>query len=172
MSDIRPAIVLTLLFTALLGLAYPLAITGVGQAVMPAQANGSLVMRGGAVVGSSLIGQSFASERYFHGRPSATSAADPADASRTIDAPYNAANSTGSNLGPSSKSLFEAVQARAAALGTGPHPADLVTASASGSIRTSPRPGRWRRSGGWRAGATCRRRKCASWSSAASRAAS
>ncbi len=132
MSCIRPALVLTLLFTLLLGLAYPLAITGVGQVLMPAQANGSLITRGGVVVGSSLIGQAFVSERYFHGRPSATSAADPADASKTIDAPYNAANSTGSNLGPSSKALLEAVQARAAALGTGPQPADLVTASASG----------------------------------------
>jgi K+-transporting ATPase ATPase C chain len=132
MSYIRPAIVLTLLFTLLLGLAYPLAITGIGQAAMPAQANGSLVTRGGVVVGSSLIGQSFTSERYFHDRPSTTSAADPSDATKTVDAPYNAANSTGSNLGPSSKALLEAVQARAAALGPGPQPADLVTASASG----------------------------------------
>jgi K+-transporting ATPase ATPase C chain len=132
MSHIRPALVLLTAFTLLLGLAYPLAITGVGQAVLPAQANGSLVSRGGAVVGSSLVGQHFASARYVHGRPSATSAADPADAAKTIEAPYNAANSTGSNLGPSSRALLDAVAARAAALGPGPQPADLVTASASG----------------------------------------
>jgi len=132
MSVIRPAFVLTLLFTLLTGLLYPLAITGIGQVLMPARANGSLITRSGVVVGSSLIGQAFASERYFHSRPSATSTADPADASKTIDAPYNAAASTGSNLGPSSKALLEAVEGRAKALGPGAQPADLVTASASG----------------------------------------
>lgn len=132
MSQIRPALVLTLLFTLLLGLAYPLLLTSIGQAALPAQANGSLLTRDGAVVGSALIGQSFASDRYFHGRPSATSAADPADAAKTIDAPYNAANSTGSNLGAASKALRDAVEARARALGAGPQPADLVTASGSG----------------------------------------
>lgn len=132
MSHFRPALVLLVIFTLLTGLIYPLAITGIGQAVLPAQANGSLVTRNGVVIGSSLIGQNFASERYFHGRPSATSTADPADASKTIDAPYNAASSTGSNLGPSSKALLEAVEARAKALGEGPQPADLVTTSASG----------------------------------------
>ena len=132
MSHLRPALVLLALFTLLLGIVYPLAVTGIGQVALPAQANGSQVTRSGAVVGSSLVGQSFTSQRYFQGRPSATSAADPADASKTIDAPYNAANSTGSNLGPSSKALLDAVTARAAALGTGPQPADLVTASASG----------------------------------------
>jgi len=132
MSVIRPALVLTLLFTLLTGLLYPLAITGIGQALLPAQANGSLITRGGVIVGSSLIGQTFAAERYFQGRPSATSAADPADASKTVDAPYNAAASTGSNLGPASKALLEAVEARAKAIGPGAQPADLVTASASG----------------------------------------
>jgi potassium-transporting ATPase KdpC subunit len=132
MSHLRPALVLTVLFTLLTGLIYPLAITGIGQAVLPAQANGSLISRNGVVIGSELIGQSFSGTRYFHGRPSTTSAADPADASKTVDAPYNAANSTGSNLGPSSKALLEAVEARAKALGSGPQPADLVTASASG----------------------------------------
>ncbi len=132
MSHLRPALVLLVFFTLLTGLIYPLAITGIGQTIFPAKANGSLVNRNGVVIGSSLIGQSFASERYFHGRPSATSTADPADASKTIDAPYNAASSTGSNLGPSSKALLEAVEARAKALGKGPQPADLVTASASG----------------------------------------
>lgn len=132
MSQLRAALVLTVLFTLLTGLAYPLAVTGLGQALFPVQANGSLVKRGDTVIGSALIGQSFTSDRYFQGRPSATSAADPADATKTVDAPYNAANSTGSNLGPSSKALADAVEARAKALGEGPQPADLVTASASG----------------------------------------
>jgi potassium-transporting ATPase KdpC subunit len=132
MSLIRPTLVLLILFTLLTGLIYPLAITGIGQLVFPVQANGSLVTRNGVVIGSSLIGQNFASDRYFQGRPSATSAADPADSSKTVDAPYNAAASSGSNLGPSSKALLEAVEARAKGLGAGPQPADLVTASASG----------------------------------------
>lgn len=132
MAQLRAALVLTVLFTLLTGLAYPLAVTGIGQVLLPHQANGSLVRRGDALIGSALIGQNFASERYFQGRPSATSASDPADATKTIDAPYNAANSTGSNLGPSSKALADAVEARARALGEGPQPADLVTASASG----------------------------------------
>lgn len=132
MSHLRPAIVLVLLFTGLTGLAYPLGLTAFSQAVLSAQANGSLVSRDGVVVGSSLIGQNFTSERYFHGRPSATTAPDPADPSKSVASPYNAASSTGSNLGASSKALAEAVEARAKALGQGPQPADLVTASASG----------------------------------------
>jgi K+-transporting ATPase ATPase C chain len=132
MSLIRPTFFLLILFTILTGVIYPLAITGIGQVLFPAQANGSLVTRNGAIVGSSLIGQNFASDRYFQGRPSATSTADPADASKTIDAPYNAASSTGSNYGATSKALLEAVESRAKALGSGPQPADLVTASASG----------------------------------------
>lgn len=132
MSQLRAALVLTVLFTVLTGLAFPLAMTGLGQALFPEQANGSLVKRGETVIGSALIGQNFTSDRYFQGRPSATSTADPADATKTVDAPYNAGNSTGSNLGPSSKALAEAVEARAKALGEGPQPADLVTASASG----------------------------------------
>jgi K+-transporting ATPase ATPase C chain len=129
---LRPAFVLTVLFTLVTGLAYPLAITGLAQGLMPHQANGSLVTKGDRVVGSELIGQAFTGPRYIHGRPSATSAADPADATKTVDAPYNAASSSGSNLGPSSKALLEAMQARAAALGLAQAPADLVTASASG----------------------------------------
>ncbi len=132
LSQLRPAVVLLLAFTLLTGLAYPLAVTGVGQLLFPAQANGSLISRNGQVVGSMLIGQNFTSERYFHGRPSATTAPDPADASKTVDAPYNAASSSGSNLGPSSKALIESVEARAKALGPGAQPADLVTASGSG----------------------------------------
>ena len=132
MSYIRPAFVLTVLFTLITGVGYPLAITGIAQVVFPVQANGSLLTRNGVIIGSSLIGQSFVSDRYFHGRPSATSGADPTDPSKTIDAPYNAASSTGSNLGPSSKVLLDAIAARAAALGNGPQPADLIMASASG----------------------------------------
>ncbi|MGJ0426240.1 potassium-transporting ATPase subunit KdpC [Methylocystis sp.] len=111
LSHLRPAIVMIVLFTALLGLAYPLAITGVAQLVMADKANGSLIERDGKVIGSSLIGQNFASDRYFHGRPSATTAPDPADSSKTIDVPYNASNSMGSNLGPTSKKLVDRVNA-------------------------------------------------------------
>ncbi|MBK5961512.1 potassium-transporting ATPase subunit C [Rhodoplanes elegans] len=132
LSILRPAVVLLVLFTLLTGVAYPLAVTGLAAVVAPHQAAGSLIVRDGTVVGSALIGQSFTSNRYFHGRPSATTAADPADPSKTIDAPYNAAASAGSNLAPSAKALQEAVAARAAALGVRPAPADLVTASASG----------------------------------------
>jgi K+-transporting ATPase ATPase C chain len=129
---LRPALVLLGLFTALTGIAYPLAVTGLAQLAFPTAANGSPVTVGGRVVGSALIGQSFTSERYFHGRPSATTGADPADPAKSVEDPYNAASSTGSNLGPSSAVLAEAVKARVAALGGGPVPADLVTASASG----------------------------------------
>jgi K+-transporting ATPase ATPase C chain len=113
-----------------------MAITGVAQALLPYQANGSLLQVGGNPVGSALIGQNFASDKYFHSRPSATQGTDPADASKTIDAPYNAANSTGSNLGPTSQKLLDRVKAdvaaKQAAGWTGPIPADSVTTSASG----------------------------------------
>ena len=133
---IRPAIVLLVLFSALTGLAYPLAITGVAQLVLSGQADGSLVTRNGVVVGSRLIGQNFTKAKYFHGRPSATQGPDPKDAGKTVDAPYNAANSTGSNLGPTSQKLIDRVKAavvadRAAGL-KGAVPADAVTTSASG----------------------------------------
>jgi K+-transporting ATPase ATPase C chain len=129
---LRPALVLLGAFSLLTGAAYPLAVTGVAQAVFPYQANGSRLLKDGAVVGSALIGQSFTSDRYFHGRPSATSAADPQDPAKMVESPYNAANSTGSNLGPSSAALNAAVADRVAALGGGVQPADLVTASGSG----------------------------------------
>ena len=136
LSQIRPAIVLLALFTLLTGFVYPMAITGVAQVLMPYQANGSLLQVGGNPVGSALIGQNFASDKYFHSRPSATQGPDPADASKTIDAPYNAANSTGSNLGPTSQKLLDRVKAdvaaKQAAGWTGPIPADSVTTSASG----------------------------------------
>lgn len=131
-SPLRPALVLLAAFTALTGIAYPLAVTGIAQVAFPAAANGSQVSVGGRVVGSALVGQSFTSERYFHGRPSATTAPDPQDPAKSVDAPYNGASSTGSNLAPSSAALAEAVKARVAALGGGPVPADLVTSSASG----------------------------------------
>ena len=135
LSQIRPAIVMIVLFSALTGLVYPLAITGIAQVVLARPANGSLETRNGVVVGSSLIGQVFTGDAYFHGRPSATSAPDPKDPTKTVDAPYNAANSSGSSLGPTSKKLIDRVKADVEALGGGPSkpvPADAVTTSASG----------------------------------------
>src|SRR5687767_8482380 len=98
MRELRPALTLIVLFTVLTGLIYPLAVTGIAQVLFPGQANGSLAVVDGKVVGSSLIGQVFSDDRYFQGRPSATVAPDPNDSSKTVDAPYNAANSAGSNL--------------------------------------------------------------------------
>lgn len=135
LSHLRPAIVMIVLFTALTGIAYPLAVTGIAQALLKSTADGSLVTRNGVVVGSALIGQTFATDRYFHGRPSATSAADPNDSTKTVDAPYNAANSSGSNLGPTSQKLIDRVKAAVASLAGSPAkpvPADAVTTSASG----------------------------------------
>lgn len=136
MNHIRPAIVMIVVMTLITGLAYPLAITGIAQAVFPHQANGSLIEKDGKVIGSALIGQNFTAEKYFHGRPSATTETDPKDASKTIPVPYAADNSSGSNLGPTSKDLIERVKGDAATLakqnpGT-PIPVDLVTTSASG----------------------------------------
>ncbi len=135
-SQLRPAIIMTVLFSVLTGLIYPLAITGIAQAVLARPANGSLVTKGGVVVGSSLIGQAFAGDVYFHSRPSATSAPDPKDATKTVDAPYNAANSSGSNLGPTSAKLVDRVKGDIEALRkeglAGPIPADAVTTSGSG----------------------------------------
>jgi potassium-transporting ATPase KdpC subunit len=136
LAQLRPAIVMIVLFTALTGLAYPLAITGIAQLVLHDKANGSVIERDGKVVGSTLIGQNFASDRYFHGRPSATSAPDPADSAKTVDAPYNAANSSGSNLGPTSQKLVDrvngAIEAEFAAGRVDIVAADAVTTSASG----------------------------------------
>lgn len=136
LKEIRPAIAILIILTAITGLAYPLAITGLAQAMFPARANGSLIERDGHVVGSELIGQQFNSDRYFHGRPSATTAPDPKDASKSVPSPYNAANSGGSNLGPTSKDLAERVKADVAKLKaenpSGTIPVDLVTTSASG----------------------------------------
>lgn len=136
LKEIRPAIVMMVLLTALTGLVYALAMTGIAQAVFPHQANGSLIMKDGKVIGSELIGQNFVDAKYFHGRPSATTDADPNDATKTVPAPYNAANSSGSNAGPTSKALFERVQGDADKLKAenpnAPVPVDLVTTSASG----------------------------------------
>jgi K+-transporting ATPase ATPase C chain len=134
-NQLRPAAVMVIAFTILTGLAYPLAITGVAQVIFPWQANGSLVERNGKVVGSALIGQVFADGKYFHGRPSATTEADPNDATKTVPAPYNAQNSSGSNLGPTSKSLIDRVKEdveKLRAESKKPVPVDLVTTSASG----------------------------------------
>ena len=136
LQHLRPALVLIVLFSALTGLVYPLAVTGIAQIAMPYQANGSLIEKDGAVIGSTLIGQGFKSDRYFHPRPSATTDTDPNDSSKTIDAPYNAANSSGSNLGPTSQKLVDrvkgGVEAWRSMAGPGPVPADAVTTSASG----------------------------------------
>src|SRR5580658_6953764 len=136
LREIRPAIVVLVVLTVLTGLAYPLAMTGIAEVIFPNQAQGSLIERGGAVVGSALIGQQFTSDKYFHGRLSATTAPDPNDSTKTVPAPYNAANSGGSNLGPSNKALIDRVQGDMETLKkenpSMPVPADLVTTSASG----------------------------------------
>ena len=136
LKEIRPAIVLLVALTLITGLAYPLAITGIAGVLFPHQAQGSLIERDGMVVGSELIGQVFTDDKYFHGRPSATTAPDPNDSTKTVPAPYNAANSGASNLGPSNKALIDRVQADIEKLKqenpSMPAPMDLVTTSASG----------------------------------------
>jgi K+-transporting ATPase ATPase C chain len=136
LREIRPAILILLLLTLITGLAYPLAMTEIANAIFPKQAQGSLIERDGKVVGSALIGQEFKEDKYFHGRPSATTAPDPADSTKTVPAPYNAANSGGSNLGPTSKALNDRVKedvdklkAENASIAV---PIDLVTTSGSG----------------------------------------
>jgi K+-transporting ATPase ATPase C chain len=136
LKEIRPAILILVLLTLITGLAYPLAMTAIAGVIFPRQAEGSLIEKDGKVVGSALIGQEFKDDRYFHGRPSATIAPDPADATKTVPAPYNAANSGGSNLGPTSKALNDRIKEDADKLkaenSTIPVPVDLVTTSASG----------------------------------------
>jgi len=136
LKEIRPAVLILIALTLITGLAYPLAMTAIAGVLFPKQAQGSLIEQGGKVVGSALIGQEFRDDKYFHGRPSATTAPDPADSSKTVAAPYNAANSGGSNLGPTSKALADRVKEDvdklraenpAAAV-----PVDLVTTSGSG----------------------------------------
>src|SRR5271154_6890297 len=136
LKEIRPAIIVLVLLTAITGLVYPLAMTAIAGVIFPRQAEGSLIERDGKVVGSALIGQEFKDDKYFHGRPSATTAPDPADATKTVPAPYNAANSSGSNLGPTSKALNDRVKEDVDKLkAENPSanvPIDLVTTSASG----------------------------------------
>ena len=136
LRGIRPAILVLLLLTAITGLAYPLVITEIAGVIFPKQAQGSLIVRDGKVIGSELIGQEFKSDKYFHGRPSATTAPDPADSSKTVPAPYNAANSGGSNLGPTSKALNDRIKEDVDRLRaenpSASVPVDLVTTSGSG----------------------------------------
>ena len=135
-KEIRPAIVFIIALTLITGLVYPLAITGIAGLIFPSKAQGSLVERDGKVVGSELIGQSFTSDRYFHGRPSATLTPDPNDPTKNVDAPYNAANSGGSNLGPTNQALIDRVKAELDRLKAEnpamPVPIDLVTTTGSG----------------------------------------
>jgi len=136
LKELRPAIVMMALLTIVTGLVYPLAMTGIAQAVFPRQAQGSLIEKDGKVIGSELIGQNFTRPGYFHGRPSATTGPDPKDPTKSVPAPYNAANSAGSNAGPTARSLIERVQGDVKALkDENPNaavPIDLVTTSASG----------------------------------------
>lgn len=132
LAQLRPALALVILFTLLTGLALPLGFAGLAGAAFPRQAGGSLIERDGAVVGSALLGQAFTQDRYFQGRPSATTAPDPADSSKAVPAPYNAGSSGGSNAGPASKALVDRVTSGVEKAGAKPVPGDMVTASASG----------------------------------------
>src|SRR3954453_19803225 len=110
LRQIRPAIVMIIVMTVITGLIYPLGITGLAQLVFPHQANGSLIEKNGKVIGSELIGQNFTDPKYFHGCPSATPDTDPNDSTKTVPAPYNAANSVGANAGPTAKALIDRVK--------------------------------------------------------------
>jgi potassium-transporting ATPase KdpC subunit len=136
LKEIRAAIIILVALTLITGLVYPLAMTGIAGTIFPRQAQGSLIEKDGKVIGSALIGQVFAGDKYFHGRPSATNTPDPKDATKTIDAPYNAINSMGSNLGPTSKALADRVKADVETLKkenpSASIPVDLVTTSGSG----------------------------------------
>jgi K+-transporting ATPase ATPase C chain len=136
LKELRPALVILVALTIVTGLVYPLSITGAAQMLFPYQAQGSLIEQGDKVVGSALIGQEFTSDKYFHGRPSATTGPDPKNASKTVPVPYNAANSGGSNLGPTSKVLAERITADVEKLKeenpSQSVPVDLVTTSGSG----------------------------------------
>ena len=136
LREIRPAIVLVIGLTIITGLIYPLVMTGIAGVLFPYQAQGSLIEKDSKVIGSELIGQDFESDRYFHGRPSATTGPDPKDPSKTVGAPYNAANSGGSNLGPTNKALIDRVKGDVDKLKSenpsAQVPIDLVTTSGSG----------------------------------------
>ena len=133
--ELRPAVMMVIVSTLLFGLAYPLGMTGLSQLLFPWQANGSLLTRNGQVIGSALIGQSFTSPKYFHGRPSVTTEPDPKNPSKTIPVPYAADNSSASNLGPTSNALLDRIKGDVKTLkgeNSAPIPVDLVTSSASG----------------------------------------
>jgi K+-transporting ATPase ATPase C chain len=136
LKEIRPAIVLIVALTLITGLAYPLAMTGIAELIFPGRAQGSLIEKDGKVVGSELIGQVFTKDDYFHGRPSATVTPDPQDPTKNIDAPYNAANSGGSNLGPTNQALIDRVKGDVEKLKaenpSAEVPIDLVTTPGSG----------------------------------------
>lgn len=136
LSHIRPALVMIVLMTIITGIAYPLAMTGIAGAIFPHQAEGSLIEQNGHVIGSELIGQNFTKDTYFHPRPSATTDTDPADSTKTVPSPYNAASSSGSNLAPTAKALSDRVRDDVAKLKAenpnAPIPGDLVTTSGSG----------------------------------------
>ena len=135
MTHLRPALVLVALFTILTGLALPLGFVGIAGALFPTQAGGSLVRRGDTVIGSTLLGQNFTQDKYFQGRPSATTTQDPDhpdDPTKTVASPYNAGNSGASNAGPTSKALIDRVTADVAKAGAKPVPGDMLTTSASG----------------------------------------
>jgi K+-transporting ATPase ATPase C chain len=136
LREIRPAIMMIVVMTIITGLVYPLGMTGIAQAIFSRQANGSLIEKNGAVIGSALIGQNFTADKYFRGRPSATTEPDPKDPTKTVATPYAADNSAASNLGPTSQALIDGVKGFAGDLAKDspntPIPVDLVTASASG----------------------------------------
>jgi K+-transporting ATPase ATPase C chain len=136
LKEVRPAIIMVILLTLITGLVYPLAMTGIAGVIFPYQAQGSLIEKDGKVVGSALIGQIFTNDKYFHGRPSATNAPDPKDPTKTVDAPYNATNSMGSNLGPTKKALIDRIKGQVEELkkenASVSVPMDMVTTSGSG----------------------------------------
>jgi len=136
LKEIRPAITFIVTLTLITGVAYPFAMTGIAGLVFPSQAAGSLVEQGGKVVGSSVMGQEFKADNYFHSRPSSTMGPDPKDPTKTVSAPYNAANTGGSNYGATSKALMDRVKSDVEALKkenpSAAVPTDLVTTSGSG----------------------------------------
>ena len=136
LKEVRPAIIMVILLTLITGLVYPLAMTGIAGVIFPYQAQGSLIEKDGKIVGSTLIGQVFTNDKYFHGRPSATNAPDPKDPTKTVDAPYNATNSMGSNLGPTNKALIDRIKGQVEELkkenASVSVPMDMVTTSGSG----------------------------------------
>ena len=176
LREIRPAILILLLLTVITGAAYPLAMTAIAGVIFPKQAQGSLIEKDGKVIGSALIGQEFKDDKYFHGRPSATLAPDPADSTKTVSAPYNAANSGGSNLGPTSKALNDRVKEDVEKLKaenpSAAVPVDLVTTTASGLDPDISPKARCSRCRAWPRPATCPRIASASSSPRTPRAAS